>query len=116
MRHRKKNKILDRAKAPRQAMLNSLATSIILYEKVTTTEAKAKAVKPMLEKLITRSKEKAVNNKQRLGRVLLDKKAVQKALDVLGPKYKDRKGGYCRIIKIGPRTGDGAHMAQIELV
>lgn len=116
MRHRKKNKILDRKKAPRQALLSGLATSIILYEKVTTTEAKAKAVKPMLEKLITRSKVKSVHNKQQLGKVLQDKKAVQKALDVLGPKYKERKGGYCRIIKIGPRTGDGAQMAQIELV
>ncbi|MBT6691499.1 50S ribosomal protein L17 [Candidatus Parcubacteria bacterium] len=116
MRHRNKKKILDRARAPRQAMLENLATSIILYEKITTTEAKAKAVKPMLEKLITRSKIKSVHNKQQLGSVLHDKKAVQKALDVLGPKYKERKGGYCRIIKIGPRAGDGANMAQIELV
>lgn len=116
MRHRNTTKKLDRTKAPREAMLNSLATSIILFEKVKTTEAKAKAVKPLVEKLITRSKVKSVHNKQQLGRKLLDKKAVQKLLDVLGPKYKDRKGGYCRIIKIGPRLGDGANVVQIELV
>jgi large subunit ribosomal protein L17 len=117
MRHRKANKILDRTKAPREAMLNNLATSLILYEKIVTTEAKAKALRPLVEKFITRAKVKSVHNKQQLNRSLKDKKAVQKALDVLGPKYKDRKGGYTRVIKIGgQRVGDGAKMAQIELV
>ncbi len=116
MKHRKKTKILDRAKAPREAMLKNLATSIILYESVKTTEAKAKTVKPMLEKLITRAKVKSVYNKQQLNRVLKDKKATQKMLDVIGPRYKERKGGYCRIIKMSQRQGDGAKMAQIELV
>ncbi|MBT4648828.1 50S ribosomal protein L17 [bacterium] len=116
MRHRKVTKILDRKKAPRKAMLENLATSLILYEKIKTTEAKAKVMRPFVEKLITRGKVKTVNNKQRLARVLPDKKAVQKVLDVLGPRYKDRNGGYCRIIKMGVRQGDGAHMAQIELV
>ncbi|MCD4760944.1 50S ribosomal protein L17 [bacterium] len=116
MRHRKTGKILDRKAAPRKAMLENLATSLVLYEKIVTTEAKAKAVRPLVEKLITRGKVKSVHNKQLLGKVLPDKKAVQKVLDVLGPKYKDRKGGYTRIIKIGPRKGDGALMAQIELV
>ncbi|PIR06420.1 MAG: 50S ribosomal protein L17 [Candidatus Komeilibacteria bacterium CG11_big_fil_rev_8_21_14_0_20_36_20] len=116
MRHRKVNKILDRAKAPRQAMLENLATSLILYEKVVTTEAKAKAVRPLVERLITRGKEKSVHNKQQLNKVVHDKKATQKILDVLGPKYKTRAGGYCRIIKISRRMNDGAKMAQIELV
>ena len=116
MRHRKTTKILDRKKAPRKAMLENLATSLILYEKIKTTEAKAKAVRPLIEKLITRGKTKSVHNKQLLSRVLPDKKAVQKVLDVLGPRYKERKGGYCRIIKIGTRHGDNAAMAQIELV
>lgn len=116
MRHNNKNKILDRTKAPRKAMLENLATSIILYEKVKTTEAKAKTVKPLVEKLITRGKVKSVHNKQQLAKIIPDKKAVQKVLDVLGPKYKTRPGGYCRIIKIGQRQGDGAKMVQIELV
>jgi len=116
MRHRSNTKILDRKKAPRQAMLENLANSLILYEKVVTTEAKAKAVRPMVEKLITRAKVKSVHNKQQLTRVLPDKKAVQKLLDVIGPRYKDRKGGYTRIIKMNQRLGDGAYQAQIELV
>lgn len=116
MRHRNVIKKLDREKAPRQAMLENLATSLFLYEKIQTTEAKAKTVKPMVEKMITRAKVKSVHNKQQLSRVIPDKKAVQKLLDVLGPRYKERNGGYCRIIKIGPRQGDGAQMAQIELV
>lgn len=116
MRHRKTIKKLDRKKAPREAMLNNLATSIVLYEKVKTTLAKAKTVKPILEKMITRGKVKSVHNKQQLNRFLKDKKAVQKVLDVLGPRYKERAGGYTRIIKMAPRLGDGAKMAQIELV
>ncbi len=116
MRHAKKGKKLGREKAPREAMLNNLATSIILYEKVKTTEAKAKAIRPIVEKLITRGKVKSVHNKQILNRTLKDKKAVQKILDVIGPKYKDRNGGYTRIIKMGRRLGDGAKTAQIELV
>lgn len=116
MRHRKANKKLRREIAPRRALLENLATSVILYEKVVTTQSKAKAVKPLVERLITRGKVKSVHNKQQLGRFLHDKKAIQKILDVLGPKYKDRKGGYCRIIKIAQRQGDGAMMAQIELV
>lgn len=116
MRHRKVGKKLGKTAAPRQAMLQNLATSLVLYEKVVTTEAKAKAVRTLIEPLITRGKEKTVHNKQQLGRVLHDKKAVQKVLDVLGPKYKARRGGYTRIIKIGPRKGDGAPMSQIEFV
>ncbi|MFA6466518.1 MAG: 50S ribosomal protein L17 [Patescibacteria group bacterium] len=116
MRHRKVGKKLGRLAGPRKALTDSLATSLILYEKIVTTESKAKAIRPIVEKLITRGKEKSVHNKQQLGKVLEDKKAVQKVLDVLGPKYKDRKGGYTRIIKIARRQGDGAPMAQIEFV
>ncbi len=116
MRHAKKGKKLGREKAPRKALLNNLATSIILYEKVITTEAKAKAIRPLVEKLITRAKVKSVHNKQILNKTLKDKKAVQKILDIIGPKYKERKGGYTRIIKMGRRLGDGALQAQIELV
>ena len=116
MRHRKVGKKLGREAGPRKALTDSLATSLVLYEKIVTTEAKAKALRPIVEKLITRSKIKSVHNKQQLGRVLEDKKAVQKLLDVIGPKYKDRAGGYTRIIKMARRQGDGAAMAQIELV
>lgn len=116
MRHNKVGRKFGREKAPRKAMLENLATSLVLYEKVVTTDAKAKEIRPIVEKLITRAKVKSVHNKQQINRVLHDTKATQKLLDVLGPKYKDRKGGYSRIIKIGPRQGDGAPMSQIELV
>lgn len=116
MRHRKSGKKLGRKTGPRKALTGSLATSLVLYEKVLTTEAKAKAIRPVVEKMITRAKVKSVHNKQQLDKVLKDKKAVQKLLDVLGPKYKDRKGGYTRIIKMARRSGDGAAMAQIEFV
>ena len=116
MRHRKNITKLSKTSDVRRALLENLATSIILYEKIVTTEAKAKALRPFVERLITRGKVKSIHNKQILSGILPDKKAVQKVLDVLGPRYKDRKGGYCRIIKISPRVGDGALLAQIELV
>lgn len=116
MRHRKKGKILDRKIAPRQALLRNLATSIIIYEKVKTTKAKAKVVKPIVEKLITIAKTNNLTSRRQLLQTLYHKKAVNKALEVLGPKYKDRKGGYTRIINLGPRKGDGAEMVYIEFV
>lgn len=116
MRHRSKVKILDRKKAPREAMLRSLATSIILYEKVKTTKAKAKAVRPLVEKMVTISKENNLTSRRKLLDVLYNKKAVDKALEVLGPRYKERKGGYTRTTMVGPRKGDGAEIVQIEFV
>jgi len=116
MRHRKKGKILDRKKEPRKALLRNLATSIIIYEKVKTTKAKAKAVKPIVEKLITTAKKNDLTARRKLLEILYHKKAVNKALEVLGPRYKDRKGGYTRIINLNRRQGDNAEMVQIEFV
>lgn len=116
MRHRNKNKILDRKKGPRELMLRNLASSIILYEKVKTTRAKAAAVRPLVEKLITISKAQDLNARRSLLEVLLQKNAVLKAMEVLGVRYKERDGGYTRTIKLGARQGDGAEMVQIELV
>ena len=116
MRHRNKNKILDRKKEPRELMLRNLASSVLIYEKVKTTEAKAKAVKPLVEKMITLAKKGDLTARRELIKVLLQKNAVKKAMEVLGERYKDRKGGYTRIIKLGTRQGDGAEMVQLELV
>jgi len=116
MRHRIKGKKLDRAKSFRVAMLNNLASSIIIYEKVKTTEAKAKAVKPLLEKIITTSIKGDLASRRELIRLLPQKMAVKKAMEILAVKYKGRRGGYLRIIKIGNRIGDNANMVQIELV
>lgn len=116
MHHRHKGKILDRLKAPREMMLRNLAASIMIHEKVKTTEAKAKAVKPLVEKLITDSKAKDLNARRKLIAALPQPLAVLKAMDVLADRYQTRPGGYTRIIKLGTRAGDGASMVQIELV
>lgn len=116
MRHRKKGKTLDRKKAPRELMLRNLASSVLIYEKVKTTEAKAKAVKPMVEKLITASKAGDLASRRKLIDFLPQKMAVKKAMEVLGQRYKERPGGYTRIVKLGTRQGDGAQVAQIELI
>ncbi len=97
-------------------MLRNLAASIILYEKVKTTEAKAKAVKPIVEKLITVSKGGDLASRRQLVKVLPQPMAVKKCMEVLGGRYKERGGGYTRIVKIGNREGDGAKVVQIELV
>ena len=111
-----KNKILDRKKAPRELMLRNLASSILLYEKVKTTKAKAQAVRPLVEKMITSSKAGDLAARRGLIKVLLQKNAVKKTLEVLGVRYQSRPGGYTRTTKLGTRQGDGAEMVQIELV
>lgn len=116
MRHQKKKKILNRKTSHRKALLKNLAQSLILYEKIKTTEAKAKVLRPIVEKLITKGKVNNLHNRRELKKFLPTKNAVDKVLEVLGPKYKDRPGGYTRIIKIGDRQGDGAKMAIIEFV
>jgi large subunit ribosomal protein L17 len=116
MRHRKSKKPLDRKKGPRTALVRGLATSVILYEHVNTTLAKAKVVRPIVEKLITKGKDKSLHSRRELMRVLTVENAVNKVLEELGPRYKDRKGGYTRLIKLGVRKGDGAEIAQIQLV
>jgi large subunit ribosomal protein L17 len=116
MRHKVKGKILGREKAPRELMLRNLASSIIIYEKVKTTEAKAKAVKSLVERVITISKKADLAATKKLIQILPQKMAVKKSTEVLKERYKDRKGGYTRIIKLGNRPGDGSPVVQIELV
>ncbi|MEK7105623.1 MAG: 50S ribosomal protein L17 [Patescibacteria group bacterium] len=117
MRHRNSGKVFDREIGPRTALLKGLALDVVLYEKVQTTEAKAKAIKPMVEKLVTRGKEATLHNRRELLRFFGQQELpVKKLLEVLAPRYKSRKGGYTRIVKMGPRKGDGAQMAQIEFV
>jgi large subunit ribosomal protein L17 len=116
MRHNKKGKIFGREKAPREAMLRNLAQSVILYEHVNTTLAKAKAVRPLVEKLITTGRAKTLTSRRALSRILTIESAVNKVLEELGPRYATRPGGYTRIIKLGQRQGDGAAVAQLQLV
>lgn len=116
MNHRKKKVTLDRKKGPRKALLSNLICQVVLYEKIKTTTAKAKAIKPLVEKVITRGKTDTLANRRVLLARLPIKSAVKKIFEVLGPRYKERSGGYLRIIKLGNRLGDSAPMAQIELV
>lgn len=116
MRHRNTGTILDRKKAPRELMLRNLAASVLLYEKVKTTEAKAKAVRSLVERAITVSKRGDLTARRSLLKTLPQPMAVKKALEVLGKRYQERAGGYTRITKLQSRVGDGAAMVQIELV
>ena len=116
MRHRKTTKTLGRTATARKAMLRDLATSVIVYEKVKTTLAKAKAVRPVVEKLITKSSAGDLAARRQLLAYFPTEQPVNKLIDVLGPRYAERSGGYTRITKLGHRQGDGAPMAQIELV
>lgn len=116
MRHRKKGKILDRKKASREALLRNLAADVILHERVKTTEAKAKAVRPLVEKAITRGKEPTLANRRQLMKFFYTDHPINKLFEVLGPRYASRPGGYTRIVKLGHRKNDGADMVQIELV
>ncbi len=116
MKHLKKGKTLGRKRDPRRLLLKNLAESLILYEKIETTEAKAKLLRPLVEKLITRAKVNNLHNRRILLSRLPTENSVNKLLEVLGPRYKDRPGGYTRIVKLGSRQGDGAKMVIIELV
>lgn len=107
---------MGRKKEPREMMLRNLASSVLIYEKVKTTKAKAKAVKPLVEKMITISKKGDLTARKSLIETLPQKMAVKKAMEVLGKRYESRKGGYSRIVNLGTRQGDGAEMAQLELV
>ncbi len=115
MRKRNKGRILSRPKSQRKALLKSLVNSLFLNGKIQTTEAKAKELKSFAEKLITRAKAGDLHNKRMLARDLAPA-MVKKAVEEIAPKYKERKGGYTRIIKLGPRKSDGASMVIIELV
>ena len=116
MRHRNTTKTLGRKTAARKALMRDLATSLVVFEKIKTTEAKAKAVRPVVEKLITTAKKGDLAARRRLYAFFSTTQPVDKMMEVIGPRFKDRNGGYTRITKIGHRQGDGADMAQIELV
>lgn len=116
MRHRKKGKILDRKVGPRQLLLRNLATSLVLYEKIKTTKAKAQAVRPLVERLVTLGKINTLYHRRLLQKQLLTENAAKKVLEVLGPRYKERQGGYTRMINLKQRQGDGAPVVQIEFV
>lgn len=115
MRKRNRKRILSRTKNKRDALLKSLTTSLFLHEKIKTTEAKAKELRMVAERFITRAKVDSLSNRRIISKTL-SPIAVKKLIDQIAPKYKDRNGGYTRILRIGPRLSDGAKMVIIELV
>ncbi|MBI5135583.1 50S ribosomal protein L17 [Candidatus Uhrbacteria bacterium] len=116
MRHRKKGFVLDRAKAPRKALLQHLAESLVYHEKIVTTHAKARAVQPFVEKLITIGKQPTLAHRRQLLKLLPKPKAVSKVLEVLSVRYQSRPGGYTRRVKLAARKGDNAEMSALLFV
>ena len=97
-------------------MMANLVASLIAAEGITTTEAKAKAMRPVAEKMITKAKKGGLHNHRQVVKFLGDREMASKLFDEIGPRYEERPGGYTRIIKLGPRSGDTAPMARIEFV
>ena len=102
--------------AHQKSMMANLVASLIAAEAITTTEAKAKAVRPIAEKIITKAKKGGLHNHRQVVAFLRDREMAARLFDEIAPRYTDRAGGYTRILKIGPRHGDNAPMARIELV
>jgi large subunit ribosomal protein L17 len=102
--------------AHQKSMMANLAASLIIAEAITTTEAKAKALRPYAEKLVTKAKKGGVHQQRLVVATIHDKDAASKLFGEIGPRYANRNGGYLRILKLGPRPGDNAPMARIEFV
>jgi len=116
MRHQVKKRYLRRDSAHRRALLRNLVTSFIDKERIRTTVAKAKAAKPIAEKMITLAKRNTLHARRQALAYIFQESVVKKLFDVVGPRFTERPGGYTRIVKLGPRAGDGADMALLEMV
>ncbi len=99
-----------------KAMFGNLVASLVAAESIVTTEAKAKAIRPVAEKIITKAKKGGLHNHRQIVSFIRDEEMAHKLMTEVGPRYADRPGGYTRILKLGPRHGDNAPMARIELV
>jgi len=116
MRHRKKGKKIGRTSSHRKRTLQALSNALIENKRITTTVAKAKALRPFVEPLITRAKEDTQHNRRQVFRHLQSNDAIEELFGEVSERVGDRPGGYTRIIKLGQRSGDGAELAMIELV
>ena len=116
MRHGKKIAKLGRTAPHRKAMLSNMMASLFINERVTTTQTRAKELKRTAERVLTCAKRGDLHARRQVLRLIADKQVVAKLFDELGPRYKGRNGGYTRVIKLGPRRGDGAFMSIVELV
>ena len=116
MKHRIGYNALSRKSSQRKALMRSMVTSLLKYERIETTKAKALEVRKMAEKLITRSKVDSVHNRRVASRYIYDEAVVNKLFKEIGPLFTERNGGYTRILKTGNRLGDAAEMVILELV
>ncbi len=116
MRHSVAGKKLSRPTGHRRALYRNLVTDLLRYEKIVTTETKAKEVRSLAEKMITLGKESDLNSFRRALSFIYDKDVADKVFSELAKRYAERRGGYTRIVKLGPRLGDNAPMVQLSLV
>jgi large subunit ribosomal protein L17 len=116
MRHKIAGRKFDRDSAHRKAMFRNLVTDLLDYEKIVTTEAKAKEIQGLAEKTITLGKHGGLTARRQMLTFVFSTKVVEKVISDIAPRFAQRQGGYTRIVKLGPRLGDGANMVQLELV
>jgi large subunit ribosomal protein L17 len=116
MRHNIAGRHLSRSTGHRKALYRNLVTELLKHEKIITTEAKAKEVRGMADKMITLGKKSGLHSYRQALTFITEKKVTEKVFSELGPRYKERPGGYTRIVKLEPRLGDNAPMVQLELV
>lgn len=116
MRHNKSGRRLGRNSSHRKAMMRNMVTSLLDHEKITTTDARAKELRKVAEKMITLGKRGDLHARRQAMQVIMDPKVVGKLFEMIAPRYQERPGGYTRIIKLGQRSGDNAALSLIELV
>ena len=116
MRHRVKGRKLGRRTAQREALVNGLVTELLKRERITTTEARAREVRGVAEKVITKGRRGTLSDRRIAAALLTEKQVVRKLFDDIGPRFATRPGGYTRMFKLMPRKGDAAAMALLELV
>jgi large subunit ribosomal protein L17 len=116
MRHNKSGKRLGRNSSHRAAMMRNMVTSLLEHEKITTTDARAKELRKVVDRMITLGKRGDLHARRQASQVIRERKVVGKLFEVIGPRFKDRPGGYTRIIKLANRLGDNASQVIIELV
>lgn len=116
MRHQNRKKILGRTSGERKALLRNLAESLVLHGSIRTTKAKAVAIRPLVETLVTKAKQGKLAQARRVRQVLYTDDAIKKMMTEIAPRYQDRAGGYLRVVRLAPRTNDRAEMVRIEFV
>ena len=116
MRHRVAGRRLNRGHGHRRALRRNLITALLRHERIKTTRAKAQSVRAEAEKLITKGKRGDLHARRQVARVLTDPSVTRKVFEELAPRFAEREGGYTRMLKLGPRQGDGAEMVILELV